>query len=224
MGGVDRAALSPRPRTFPAGRQPTLFQVSRVELDDYLRLREQHIDDEWLDLLVQSIGFNPDNFHVRTKWLLMLRLVPFVEPNYNLIELGPRETGKTYTDRNTSYRSFVASGSRPAAAPQPPDRGRVDLEPFRSWRTEPDGGEEDDRRIAEAALSSSDARVDSGARARSLAGHRQRVPPASPRSVSRHAAWRVCGSARGGKRGTVALRRTSPLMTGRHLRPTWLLA
>jgi len=97
-------------------REFTPFQISRVDLDDYLHLREQFTDNEWLDLLVQSIGFNPDNFHIRTKWLFMLRLVPFVEPNYNLIELGPRETGKTYTYRNTSSRSFVISGSRATAA------------------------------------------------------------------------------------------------------------
>ncbi|MGH7863026.1 MAG: BREX system Lon protease-like protein BrxL [Candidatus Dormibacteraceae bacterium] len=97
-------------------REFTPFQISRVDLDEFLALREQFTDNEWLDLLIQSIGFNPDNFHVRTKWLFMRRLVPFVEPNYNAIELGPRETGKTYTYRNTSSRSFVISGSRATAA------------------------------------------------------------------------------------------------------------
>jgi ATP-dependent Lon protease len=90
----------------------TPFQVSRVNLDDFCALREQFSDREWLDLLIQSIGFNPARFEERVKWLMLLRLAPFVEANYNLIELGPRETGKTYTYRNTSSKSFVISGSR----------------------------------------------------------------------------------------------------------------
>jgi ATP-dependent Lon protease len=94
----------------------TPFQISRVDLDDYTKLRSEFTDEEWLDLLIQSIGFNPDKFTPRIKWLMLLRLVPFVEPNYNLIELGPRETGKTYTYRNSSSRSFVISGSRATAA------------------------------------------------------------------------------------------------------------
>jgi ATP-dependent Lon protease len=73
-------------------------------------------DGEWLDLLVQSIGFNPARFSQRVKMLMLLRLVPFVEANYNLIELGPRETGKTYTFRNTSGRSFVVSGGKATPA------------------------------------------------------------------------------------------------------------
>ncbi len=97
-------------------REFTPFQISRLNLDEYICLREALTDNEWLDLLVQSIGYNPDKFSVRVKWLFLLRLVPFVEPNYNLIELGPRETGKTYTYRNTSSRSFVISGSKATAA------------------------------------------------------------------------------------------------------------
>lgn len=94
----------------------TPFQISRVSLDEFIELREQFTDQEWLDLLVQSIGFNPARFDDRAKWLMLLRLVPFVESNYNLIELGPRETGKTYTYRNTSSKSFVVSGSRVTVA------------------------------------------------------------------------------------------------------------
>jgi ATP-dependent Lon protease len=65
---------------------------------------------------VQSIGFNPVRFDRRVKMLMLLRLVPFVEANYNLIKLGPRETGKTYTFRNTSNRSFVVSGGKATPA------------------------------------------------------------------------------------------------------------
>ena len=65
---------------------------------------------------MQSIGFNPARFERRVKMLMLMRLVPFVESNYNLIELGPRETGKTYTFRNTSNRAFVVSGGKATPA------------------------------------------------------------------------------------------------------------
>ncbi|MGQ9682728.1 MAG: BREX system Lon protease-like protein BrxL [Anaerolineae bacterium] len=86
------------------------FQITRLDLDDYIERRHLFTTEEWIDLLVTSIGFNPERFSAREKWLMLLRLVPFVEANYNAIELGPRETGKTYTYRNTSSRSFVISG------------------------------------------------------------------------------------------------------------------
>lgn len=94
----------------------TPFQVTRLDLDDYIERRVRFSDDEWLDLLVQSTGFNPIHFDRRTKWLMMLRLVPFVESNYNLLELGPQQTGKTYTFRNTSSRAFVVSGGKATPA------------------------------------------------------------------------------------------------------------
>ncbi|HOG48361.1 MAG TPA: BREX system Lon protease-like protein BrxL [Anaerolineae bacterium] len=86
------------------------FQITRLDLEDYIDKRRQFTAEEWVDLLVTSIGFNPTRYTAREKLLMLLRLVPFVEANYNLIELGPRETGKTYTYRNTSSRSFVISG------------------------------------------------------------------------------------------------------------------
>jgi len=95
-------------------REFTPFQVILREgsIAEYAAKRGLFAEDEWVDLLVQSIGFNPVRFDRRTKWLMLLRLVPFVESNYNLIELGPRETGKTYTYRNTSAKSFVISGGK----------------------------------------------------------------------------------------------------------------
>ncbi|MFN9466791.1 MAG: BREX system Lon protease-like protein BrxL, partial [Pseudanabaena sp.] len=97
-------------------KQFTPFQVTRLDLDDYIEKRKLFETDEWIDLLISSIGFESSCFNIREKYLMLLRLVPFVEPNYNLIELGPRETGKTYTYRNTSSRSFVLSGSRTTPA------------------------------------------------------------------------------------------------------------
>ncbi|MBI4596105.1 MAG: BREX system Lon protease-like protein BrxL [Candidatus Tectomicrobia bacterium] len=86
------------------------FQITRVSLEDYIEKRRMFSAQEWIDLLMNTIGFNPGQFTHRQKLLYLLRLVPFVEKNYNMIELGPRETGKTYTYRNTSPRSFVISG------------------------------------------------------------------------------------------------------------------
>lgn len=97
-------------------KQFTPFQVTRLDLDDYIEKRRLFTTNEWIDLIITSIGFEPSRFSEREKYLMLLRLVPFVEANYNLIELGPRETGKTYTYRNTSSRSFVLSGSRTTPA------------------------------------------------------------------------------------------------------------
>ncbi len=94
----------------------TPFQVTRLSLEDYQEKRELFSTQEWIDLLIQSIGFNPYNLSERVKQLMLLRLVPFVESNYNVIELGPRETGKTYTYKNTSSRAFVVSSGKSTPA------------------------------------------------------------------------------------------------------------
>src|SRR5216684_904980 len=97
-------------------REFTPLQYTRMNLEDFVEKRTEFSTEEWLDLLVQSIGFNPSRFDSRVKMLMLVRLVPFVESNFNLIELGPRETGKTYTFRNTSSRAFVVSGGKATPA------------------------------------------------------------------------------------------------------------
>ncbi|MBM4046242.1 MAG: BREX system Lon protease-like protein BrxL, partial [Planctomycetes bacterium] len=87
------------------------LQVTGVTLEDYRRKREQFSDEEWIDLLILTIGFQPEHFTPREKMLFLLRLVPYVEKNYNLLELGPRQTGKTYINQNTSGKAFIISGS-----------------------------------------------------------------------------------------------------------------
>lgn len=94
----------------------TPLQYTRLDIDDFISKRPLFSTTEWVDLLIQSVGFNPAKFEYRVKMLMLLRLVPFVEANYNLIELGPRETGKTYTFRNTSNRAFVVSGGKATPA------------------------------------------------------------------------------------------------------------
>jgi ATP-dependent Lon protease len=97
-------------------REFTPLQYTRLNLDDFVEKRLSFTEDEWRDLLIQSVGFNPARFDRRVKMLMLLRLVPFVESNFNLIELGPRETGKTYTFRNTSSRGFIVSGGKATPA------------------------------------------------------------------------------------------------------------
>lgn len=96
--------------------QFTPFQITRLSLEDYIEKRSLFSDREWIDLLVRSIGFEPDRFSEHEKWLYLLRLVPFVEKNYNLLELGPRETGKTFFFRNMSSRVAIVSGGAASQA------------------------------------------------------------------------------------------------------------
>ena len=72
------------------------IQVSNIDLEDYKSVREHFGKDEWINILMQSIGLNPDEFTLRSKMLQLARLIPFVENNYNLIELGPKGTGKSH--------------------------------------------------------------------------------------------------------------------------------
>ena len=94
----------------------TPFQISVIDLDEYIEKRRQFEADEWLDILINSVGLNPDQLSRREKLLYMMRLVPLVEANTNTIELAPRETGKTYLYRNQSYYSTVLSGGKATPA------------------------------------------------------------------------------------------------------------
>ena len=94
----------------------TPFQIAVVDTGEYIEKRRQFGDDEWLDILINSIGLNPDMMTQRQKLLYMLRLVPMVEANFNCIELAPRETGKTYLYRNASYYCHVLSGGKATPA------------------------------------------------------------------------------------------------------------
>jgi ATP-dependent Lon protease len=88
------------------------MQVSADEMDDFIAKRAEFTRDEWLDLLINSIGLNPEKFDFRQKLLILLRVVPHCETNYNLIELGPRETGKSYTYNELSPYSLLVAGGK----------------------------------------------------------------------------------------------------------------
>ncbi|MCY0967154.1 BREX system Lon protease-like protein BrxL [Parathalassolituus penaei] len=86
------------------------IQLSHFDFESYLSAREQFTTDEWIDLLIQSIGFNPEKFGKRNKLMQLLRLVPFCERNYNLIELGPKGTGKSHVYSEFSPHGILISG------------------------------------------------------------------------------------------------------------------
>jgi ATP-dependent Lon protease len=94
----------------------TPFQISVIDVQEFIAKRAQFSDDEWLDILVNSFGLNPARMTRREKLLYVSRAVPLVESNHNIVELGPRETGKTYLFRNTSYYAHVISGGKATPA------------------------------------------------------------------------------------------------------------
>lgn len=94
----------------------TPFQHGRIDIAEFLQKRSSFTRDEWLDLLVNTIGLNPAVLTLRQKLLTIARLVPMAERMVHLIELGPRETGKSYVYKNLSYYSYMLSGGRATPA------------------------------------------------------------------------------------------------------------
>ncbi len=86
------------------------IQVSNVEVNEYIDLRKEFTTDEWLDLLMHSIGLNPESFNKRDKFIQLSRLIPHVENNYNFIELGPKGTGKSHIFSELSPHGVLVSG------------------------------------------------------------------------------------------------------------------
>ena len=94
----------------------TPFQVAVINLDEYIEKREHFTTDEWIDVLINSCGLDPDKMTRRQKLLYLCRCIPLVETNVNMVELAPRETGKTYLYRNISYYAHVLSGGKATPA------------------------------------------------------------------------------------------------------------
>lgn len=86
------------------------IQVANVNLDEYKEARKAFTTDEWLDLLMHSIGLNPEYFSKRDKFIQISRLVTHVENNYNFIELGPKGTGKSHIFSELSPHGVLVSG------------------------------------------------------------------------------------------------------------------
>ncbi|MBF0105442.1 MAG: BREX system Lon protease-like protein BrxL [Deltaproteobacteria bacterium] len=92
------------------------IQLSKFDYDAYIQTRKQFTTTEWVDLLIQSMGFNPDKFDERGKLIQLLRLVPYCERNYNLIELGPKGTGKSHIYAEFSPHGILISGGEVTVA------------------------------------------------------------------------------------------------------------
>ena len=86
------------------------IQLSHFDFESYLEARKKFTTAEWIDLLIQSMGFNPDMFGKRNKLLQLTRLIPYCERNYNLIELGPKGTGKSHIYSEFSPHGILVSG------------------------------------------------------------------------------------------------------------------
>ena len=92
------------------------IQLPTVNIREYKEKRSTFTKNEWIDLLLRSIGMEPDVLSEREKWLLLLRTVPLVESNFNLCELGPRSTGKSHLYKEISPNSILISGGQTTVA------------------------------------------------------------------------------------------------------------
>lgn len=92
------------------------IQMPNMDMEEIFRGREHFTKDEWIDILMRSIGMEPTQLEERVKWHLLLRLVPLVENNYNLCELGPRGTGKSHVYKELSPNSILVSGGQTTVA------------------------------------------------------------------------------------------------------------
>lgn len=86
------------------------IQVSNIDLAEYKQIRRAFSKDEWMDILIQSIGLVPDKLNFRSKLIQLSRLIPFCENNYNFIELGPKGTGKSHLFSELSPHGILVSG------------------------------------------------------------------------------------------------------------------
>lgn len=97
-------------------RKLTPIQMPHIDIDELKRGCKAFTKDEWLDILLRSIGMEPDEFTEREKWLLLTRMIPLVENNFNLCELGPRSTGKSHLYKEISPNSILISGGQTTVA------------------------------------------------------------------------------------------------------------
>jgi ATP-dependent Lon protease len=94
----------------------TPIQMPHVDMEEVKEGRKAFTKEEWMRIMLRSTGMEPDRFTEREKWLLLLRLVPLVENNYNLCELGPRSTGKSHIYKEVSPNSILVSGGQTTVA------------------------------------------------------------------------------------------------------------
>jgi len=93
----------------------TPIQIATFDLEEYRRVRSGFTTDEWLDLIIRSMGYEPGEMSRRLKLLFLVRLIPLAERNYNVVELGPRGTGKSYVVQEVSPYSALLTGGTTVA-------------------------------------------------------------------------------------------------------------
>ncbi len=94
----------------------TPIQMPNMDLEEIFDGRKQFNKEEWIDVLIRSSGLEPTQFEAEAKWHLLARLIPFVENNYNVCELGPRGTGKSHVYKELSPNSILVSGGQTTVA------------------------------------------------------------------------------------------------------------
>lgn len=97
-------------------RKLTPIQMPHIDMDEVKNGRKAFTKEEWMDVLLRSTGMEPDKFSPRVKWLLLARMIPLVENNFNLCELGPRSTGKSHIYKEISPNSILVSGGQTTVA------------------------------------------------------------------------------------------------------------
>ena len=97
-------------------RSLTPVQMPHIDLEELKRGRKAFTKEEWIDVLLRSSGMEPDAFSYREKWLLLNRMLPLVENNFNFCELGPRSTGKSHLYKEISPNSILVSGGQTTVA------------------------------------------------------------------------------------------------------------
>ena len=97
-------------------RKLTPIQMPHIDIDDLKQGRKAFTKEEWMSILLRSIGMEPDKLTYREKWLILARMLPLVENNFNLCELGPRSTGKSHIYKEISPNSILVSGGQTTVA------------------------------------------------------------------------------------------------------------
>ena len=97
-------------------RRLTPIQMPHIDMDEVRQGRKAFTQQEWMDVMLRSCGYEPDQLTEREKWLLLARLLPLVENNFNLCELGPRSTGKSHIYKEISPNSILVSGGQTTVA------------------------------------------------------------------------------------------------------------
>lgn len=86
------------------------IQISNIDLKEYIDQRQKFTTEEWIDFMVQTVGLNPERLNRREKMIVLARLLPYVENNYNFMELGPKGTGKSHVYQEFSPYGVLVSG------------------------------------------------------------------------------------------------------------------